>query len=93
MVKWKKERLCVKKGVDVESHQPAHHPKSGYVQAREFGQLIDDQKEKVINQLHARWTDPESEIVRRMNSFSEKKPRHVKTDPGKSINGTNLQKY
>ncbi len=48
------------------------------MQDREFDQLTDDQKEKVINQLHAKWTDPESEIVKRMNSFAEKSPDILK---------------
>jgi adenine-specific DNA-methyltransferase len=48
------------------------------MQGREFDQLIDIQKEKIISQLHARWTDPESEIVKRMNSFSEKSPEILK---------------
>ncbi len=30
------------------------------MQGKEFDQLTDDQKDKIINQLHARWTDPES---------------------------------
>ncbi|MDL1978502.1 MAG: hypothetical protein LWX52_10495 [Deltaproteobacteria bacterium] len=45
---------------------------------REFNQLTDDQKKKVINQLYARWTDPKSEIVKRMNSFTEKSPDILK---------------
>ncbi|WP_435549753.1 Eco57I restriction-modification methylase domain-containing protein [Desulfobacterium sp. N47] len=48
------------------------------MQGREFGQLTDDQKEKVINQLHDKWTDPESEIVKRINSFAEKSPDILK---------------
>jgi len=48
------------------------------MQGREFDQLTDDQKEKVINQLHARWTDPQSEIVKRMKSFAEKSPDILK---------------
>ena len=48
------------------------------IQGREFDQLTDDQKGKVINQLHARWTDPESEVVKRMNSFAEKSPDILK---------------
>ncbi|MCK4518093.1 hypothetical protein KAT92_04910, partial [Candidatus Babeliales bacterium] len=42
------------------------------IQNRDFNQLTDDQKEKVIKQLHTKWTDPKSEIVKRMNSFAEK---------------------
>ena len=48
------------------------------VQSREFDKLTDNQKEKVINQLHGRWTEPESEIVKRMNSFAEKSPDILK---------------
>ena len=36
------------------------------------------QKEKVIKQLHTKWTDPKSEIVKRMNSFAEKSPDILK---------------
>ena len=48
------------------------------MQGRKFDQLTNDQKEKIINQLHARWTDPENEIVKRMNSFAEKSPDILK---------------
>jgi len=48
------------------------------MQGREFGRLIDNQKKKVINQLHARWTDPKSQIVKRMNSFAKKSPDILK---------------
>jgi adenine-specific DNA-methyltransferase len=48
------------------------------IQGREFDPLTNDQKEKMIGQLHARWTDPESEIVKRMNSFAEKSPDILK---------------
>ncbi len=48
------------------------------MQGREFNQLTDDQKENIINRLHAKWTDPESEIVKRMNSFAEKSPDILK---------------
>ena len=48
------------------------------MQGREFDQLTDDQKEKIINRLHARWTDPKSQIVKRMNSFTEKSPDILK---------------
>jgi len=37
----------------------------------------------VINHLCDKWTDPESEIFKRMNSFSEKKPGYFKADFGK----------
>ncbi len=48
------------------------------MQNREFDQLSDDQKEKVIKQLHTKWSDPQSEIVKRMNSFAEKSPDILK---------------
>jgi 3-dehydroquinate dehydratase len=48
------------------------------IQNRDFDQLPDDQKEKVIKQLHTKWTDPKSEIVKRMNSFAEKSPDILK---------------
>jgi len=48
------------------------------MQGREFDQLTDDQKEKIINRFHARWTDPKSEIVKRINSFAEKSPEILK---------------
>ena len=48
------------------------------VQNREFEQLPDDQKEKVINQLHTKWTDQKNEIVKRINSFAEKSPDILK---------------
>jgi len=48
------------------------------MQGREFDQSTDDQKEKIIKQLHSRWTDPESEIVKRMDSFAEKSPDILK---------------
>jgi len=35
-------------------------------------------KEKVISELHKRWSDPNSEIVKRMNSFAEKSPDILK---------------
>ena len=48
------------------------------MQNREFDQLTDDQKKKVINRLHARWANPKSQIVKRMNSFAEKSPDILK---------------
>ena len=43
-----------------------------------FDQLPDEQKETVIEKLHKRWSDPDSEIVKRMNSFAEKSPDILK---------------
>jgi len=44
----------------------------------DFEQLPDEQKENVIEKLHNRWSDPASEIVKRMNSFAEKSPNILK---------------
>ena len=44
----------------------------------DFEQLPDDQKENVIEKLHKRWSNPDSEIVKRMNSFAEKSPDILK---------------
>ncbi len=35
-------------------------------------------KEQVITELHNRWNDSDSEVVKRMNSFSEKSPEILK---------------
>lgn len=48
------------------------------MQGKEFETLNDTQKEQVITELHNRWSDPDSEIVKRMNSFSEKSPEILK---------------
>ena len=63
---------------DIDILQFVEKDLEAVMQARELDQLPDDQKEKVINQLHARWTDPESEIVKRMNRFAEKSPDILK---------------
>jgi len=44
----------------------------------DFEQLPDKQKENVIEKLHNRWSNPKSEIVKRMNSFAEKSPDILK---------------
>ena len=44
----------------------------------DFEQLSDEQKENVIEELHKRWSNPDSEIVKRMNSFAEKSPDILK---------------
>ena len=33
---------------------------------------------QVITELHKHWSDPESEILKRMNSFAEKSPEILK---------------
>ena len=48
------------------------------MQNREFEQLSDTEKEQVIEQLHQKWTDPDNEIVKRMNMFKEKSPDILK---------------
>ena len=48
------------------------------LQGKEFQKYNDNQKEQVITELHKRWSDPDSEIVKRMNSFSEKSPEILK---------------
>ena len=44
----------------------------------DFEQLPDEQKENVIEELQKRWSNPDSEIVKRMNSFAEKSPDILK---------------
>jgi len=44
----------------------------------DFEQLPDEQKENVIEKLHKLWSNPDSEIVKRMNSFAEKSPDILK---------------
>jgi len=48
------------------------------VQNREFNQLTDDQKEKVVNQLHDRWTHPDSEVRNRIKLFAVRSPEILK---------------
>ncbi|KAB1062107.1 Eco57I restriction-modification methylase domain-containing protein [Salibacter halophilus] len=45
---------------------------------REFDSLDDAEKEKVIEQLHATWSDPENEAVKRMAQFKKKSPDILK---------------
>ncbi|MFC1882220.1 Eco57I restriction-modification methylase domain-containing protein, partial [Thermodesulfobacteriota bacterium] len=47
-------------------------------QGREIEPLTDEQKEKIINQLHHKWTESENEIVKRINSFAKKSPDILK---------------
>lgn len=46
--------------------------------SKEFETLNVNQKEQVITELHNHWSDPNSEIVKRMNSFYEKSPEILK---------------
>jgi hypothetical protein len=48
------------------------------LQAREFDNLDDIEKRKVIEQLHATWSDPQNEVVQRMAQFKEKSPNILK---------------
>lgn len=48
------------------------------MQSKEFETLNDTQKKQVITELQTRWCDPDSEIVKRMNSFYEKSPEILK---------------
>ena len=48
------------------------------MQDKEVETLTNTQKKHVISELHTRWSDPNSEIVKRMNSFSEKSPEILK---------------
>lgn len=48
------------------------------MQGREFEKLSDTEKEQVIEQLHATWSHPENEVVKRMAQFKEKSPELLK---------------
>jgi hypothetical protein len=48
------------------------------MQGREFEKLSDAEKEQVIDQLHAKWSDSENEVVKRMAMFKEKSPEILK---------------
>lgn len=45
---------------------------------REFEQLSETEKDDVVKELANRWSNPESEIVKRINSFKEKSPDILK---------------
>lgn len=48
------------------------------MKGREFEQLSNTEKEKIIEQLHQKWTDPNNEVVKRMGMFKEKSPDILK---------------
>lgn len=48
------------------------------LQGREFDNLDDAEKEKVIEQLHSIWSDPDNEVVKRMAQLKEKSPEILK---------------
>lgn len=48
------------------------------LQNRNFEQLPDNEKEAIINQLHARWTHPDSEVRNRIKLFAVRSPDILK---------------
>jgi adenine-specific DNA-methyltransferase len=48
------------------------------MKGRDFEQLPDSEKETVINQLHARWTHPDSEVRNRIKLFAVRSPDILK---------------
>ncbi len=48
------------------------------MQDRDFEQLSDSEKESIINQLHARWTHPDSEVRNRIKLFAVRSPEILK---------------
>lgn len=51
---------------------------SNLMQGREFEELSNSEKETVIGQLSAIWSNPENEVRKRINSFPEKSPDILK---------------
>lgn len=45
---------------------------------RELDQLPDSEKEKIINQLYARWSHPDSEVRNRIKLFAVRSPDILK---------------
>lgn len=48
------------------------------MQDRDFEQLPDSEKENMINQLHARWSHPDSEVRNRIKLFAVRSPEILK---------------
>jgi len=48
------------------------------MQDQDFDQLSDIEKENIINQLHARWTHPDSEVRNRIKLFAVRSPEILK---------------
>lgn len=48
------------------------------MQGREFEKLSDTEKEKVIEQLHTKWTDPDNEVRDRIKLFAVRSPDILK---------------
>ncbi|MDY0161871.1 hypothetical protein [Desulfobotulus sp.] len=46
------------------------------MQDKEFETLSDTQKKQIITKLHNRWSDPDCEIVKRMNSFPKNRLKY-----------------
>lgn len=66
------------KELDIDVLELVKQDISSIIQGRQFEKLSDSEKEKVIEQLHARWSDPKNEVHKRINSFSEKSPDILK---------------
>jgi len=63
---------------DIEKVMYPKLPASGAQKQDAFDTLPDTEKEKVIEQLHATWSDPENEVVKRIAQFKEKSPDILK---------------
>lgn len=48
------------------------------MQGRAFEKLSDTEKEQVIEALHAKWSHPDNEVVKRMGLFKERSPEILK---------------
>ncbi len=48
------------------------------IQSREFEKLTDTEKKQVIEQLHAKWTDPDNEVRDRIKLFAVRSPDILK---------------
>jgi len=51
---------------------------SEVMQGQDFEKLSDSEKENIINQLHARWTHPDSEVRNRIKLFAVRSPDILK---------------
>lgn len=78
-------------GIIVEHYFPDHMKERGIdvlefvdrdinevMKGREFEKLSDTEKEQVIEALHAKWSHPDNEVVKRMALFKEKSPEILK---------------
>ena len=45
---------------------------------RTFEHIPNEEKENLVSQLHAKWSDPDNEVVKRMAMFKEKSPDILK---------------